>query len=307
MTISSDKPVTSLPGQAAGKNVEIKMIYRRLSVLLIIFSVLLLVIVGRLVYLQIIKGEKYSKIASLNVVHTTFFPASRGMILDCKGRIIAKDIPRQNICAVPSEIEDINIFAKKLAPFIKAAPADIIKKINSHGDNPYEKVPLKQQADLETFIQIAEIQKDLPGLYLEVQPLREYPYGNVAAHVLGYVGEITEDELKEAGKKGYLRGDYIGKEGIEKQYDFALHGKHGERQELVDASGRTIKTLRKTKSQSGGNVTISIDIELQKEVEEILKWYIRSLSQISGESLAGCVLIEDIKTGKILVLSLIHI
>jgi penicillin-binding protein 2 len=276
---------------------------KRLTIFILLVAALMGLLLARLAYLQIVSGEKYSRIANYNIIHTTYLPAPRGEIRDRNGRVLAWDVPRLNVCAVPSEVTDLNIFTKRLAPLIDYTPGRIRKILERKGINPFQKVIIKAKVDTETMMKVAEIQGDMPGLYLEVQPVREYPEKDLASHIIGYVGEITEEELAAQKKQGYLMGDYVGKDGIEKQYDSYLKGEHGENQVLVDASGKAIQTLMEKKSRPGRNLVLTIDAELQKEVEEILAWHVRSLSIVSREPLAASAIIENVNTGEILAMA----
>lgn len=284
-------------------NVVDKKVQKRLTLLILVLALFFLILLGRLAYLQILKGEKYFKIANFNIIRTTYVPAPRGVIRDRKGRILATDVPRLNICAIPSEIQDINIFCKKLAPLLEYPPSRIRKIVKQKGINPYQKVVIKAKVNNETMMRVAEVQPDIPGLHLEIQPVREYPNGKTASHVIGYVGEITEEQLKSLKSQGYKIGDYIGKDGIEKQYDRYLKGKHGERKVIVDAAGRIIRTIVETKPAPGNNVNLTIDVDLQFDVEKILKWHVKSLSTVSREPLAASAIIENTKTGEILAIA----
>jgi len=276
---------------------------RRLSFLLIIIGIALAGLLGRLFYLQLVMGDKYGRIARFNILRIALIPAPRGEIRDRKGRRLAYDIPRLNVCAVISEVDDKNVFARKLAPLIGYTPDKILKILRKNEDNPYSKVLIKSRVDTETMMKVAEIQGDLPGLHFEVQPVREYPEGELACHILGYVGEITKEELKTPGYKKHLPKDIIGKDGIEKYYDQYLIGKYGKRRYLVNAAGRTIRKIDQTKSKPGYNLYLTIDIKLQKKVEKILADYVQSLSRASGEELAGSVILMKNKTGEILAMA----
>jgi len=262
-----------------------------------------LLLIGRLAFLQLLMGDRYGKIARFNIIRTRLITAPRGEIRDCRGRVLACNVPRLNVCAVLKEIDDIGIFARKLAPLIGYSPERIIKTISKHKGNPFQKIVIKPKVDTEVMMKVAECQGDIPGLYLEVLPVREYPYGESASHIIGYVGEITSEELVKPRYRERRQGDIVGKDGIEKYYDQYLQGKPGEIREVVDVSGRVIKVLGKTQPKPGYNLYLTLDLRLQKECEEILKYYIESHSKISGEPLAGSVIIINNKTGKVLAMA----
>ncbi|MCD4785728.1 MAG: penicillin-binding protein 2 [Candidatus Eremiobacteraeota bacterium] len=272
---------------------------KRLNIFLIMIGVASLLLIGRLAFLQLIMGDRYGKIARFNIIRTTLITAPRGEIRDRKGRVLAYDVPRLNVCAIPFEIDDVEKFAKKLAPLIGYSPERIVKIIKKHKGNKFQEIVIKSKVNTEVMMRVAEYQGDIPGLYLEVLPVREYPHGEIASHIIGYVGEITGEELGKPRYSGRRQGDVVGKDGIEKYYDQYLQGKMGEVEEVVDASGKIIKVLGKTQPRPGYNLYLTLDFELQKECEELLKYYVKSLSKISGEPLAGSVIIMNSKTGEI--------
>ncbi|MCE1248720.1 MAG: penicillin-binding protein 2 [Firmicutes bacterium] len=276
---------------------------KKLNLMILIIGLLCCVLVGRLAWLQLVRGDKYGKIARFNVVRKTYVAAPRGLILDRNGLVLAKDVPRLNICAVLYEIDDINVFARKLSKVIDMKPDRIIKLLKANEDNIYQKVVIKPKADMATMMKVAEIQADLPGLYLEVQPVREYPNGECLSHILGYVGEITDDELKETANKTRKQGDVIGKDGLEKFYDPYLQGRFGEKEEVVNAAGKVVGELKETQPKPGYNLYLTIDLRLQQAVEKILKTYIDSLSIICKERLAGSAILMDAKSGEVIAMA----
>lgn len=280
-----------------------KDMHRKLNIFLLVIGICLAIILGRLAQLQILQGEHYSKVARFNLVRTSKIPAPRGGILDRAGRVFAYDEPRLNICAVLSEIEDINIFCKQLAPLINETPGQIRKTLARHKSEIYEKIVIKPKVDTATMMKVLEEQSSIPGLYMEVQPVREYPCSEIASHLMGYVGEITEKELASPHFDGYMMGDVVGKDGLEKYYEQYLHGHYGERRELIDAAGKIMKTISEEDPRPGYNIYLTIDLELQKKCEGILKRYIDSLSAISGEKLSGCVILMDNNNGEILTMA----
>ncbi len=273
---------------------------RKLNFIIIVMGLAMAGLLGRLFYLQMVLGDKYGKIARFNIVRSTLLPAPRGEIRDRNGKSMAYDVPRLNICAVISEIEDVNIFSKKLAPLIHFSSDKIIKIIEKHKDLPYNNTVIKPTVDTETMMKVAEIQGDLPGLHFEVQPVREYPGKELASHLLGYVGEITGEDLKTPRYREHLQGDIVGKDGIEKYYEQYLRGRYGERKDLVNAAGRVIRKMDERKPRPGYNLYLTLDKDLQEKCEKIVKSFVDSLSVISKEKLAASVIIMENKTGEIL-------
>jgi penicillin-binding protein 2 len=265
-----------------------KALLKRLKILLTISGICMLILLFRLFYLQLIKGEHFLEIAP------------RGEIRDRNGEILAHDLPRMNICAVRAEIRNLDEFTRILSPLIGYTEARIKKILDKFDDNPYQKVVIKPKIDTSMMMRVAELQPDLPGLYLEVQPVREYPEGEIAPHVLGYVGQISSEELEDFKGGDYHPGDYIGKDGIERQYDKYLRGINGQRNTIVDAIGRVTGKTTEKKPKPGRNVFLTLDINFQRDLHQILKWHVTSLSKVSKEQLAAAAIVMDVKTGEIL-------
>lgn len=278
-------------------------VLKKLNWVLIIIAFCFAILIFRLAQLQIIQGDQFDQIAQFNIVRTTLIPPPRGEIRDRFGKPLAYDVPRLNVCAKISEIEDQNVFVKKLAPLIDTKPERIKEILEKNKDDIYRKILIKPRIDTEMMMVVAESQGDLPGLYLEVQPMREYPHNETASHVLGYVGEITEDEIKSPQFKGLKTGDIVGKDGIEKYYDQYLQGRYGTQQELVNAAGKVITELKQEAPSPGYVLYLTLDLELQKECDRLLGDFVSNLSAISRESLAGTAIIMDSRNNEVLAMS----
>ena len=273
---------------------------RRLNFVILLIGIAMAGLLGRLFYLQLILGDKYGKIARFNIVRTTLIPAPRGEIRDRNGKLLAYDVPRLNICATVSEVKDFKKFASKLAPLVKMSPKKILKILEKYETNPYTTVVIKPRADTQMMMQVAEIQGDLPGLHFEVQPVREYPQKEMASHIMGYVGEVTGEELEMHRYKGHRQGDIVGKDGIEKYYEQYLRGRYGERRDLVNAAGRIIRKMGETEPKPGYNLYLTLDKDLQLRCEKLVKDYVDSLSSVAKEKIACSVILLENKTGEIL-------
>jgi penicillin-binding protein 2 len=280
-----------------------QVVLKKLKILLTISGICLALLVVRLVYLQLVKGESFLATVSRTTIRTTYIPAPRGEIKDRNGVILAHDLPRLNICAIGAEIKNIDQFVTVLSPLINYSEARTRRILERYKDNPYQKIVIKPKVETPVMMKVAEIQPDLPGLYFEVQPVREYPDGEIASHLLGYIGHISPEELKNLKDKNYYSGDYIGKDGIEKQYDQYLRGNNGQRDILVDAVGRMIGEVSERKPRAGNDIYLTIDANLQKDVYQILKWHVDSLSTVSREKLAAAAIVMDVRTGEILAMS----
>ncbi|MCS7281439.1 MAG: penicillin-binding protein 2 [Desulfobacterota bacterium] len=255
----------------------------------IILVSVFIVLVVRLWYLQIIKGEEMRKLSEQNRIRIQKIYAPRGVIYDRKGRILADTRPSFNVYIIPEDIRDFNQTVDGLAKILNIDREEIVGKLRSAKDMP-PSFPVKIKSDLTTD-EVARVEAHkiyMPGVTIYVEPRRYYPYGELFAHLIGYVSEISKDELK--AYKDYSPGDYIGKYGLEKMYEQYLRGKDGERRIEVDAMGREIRVLETVEPTPGNNLYLNVDLDIQMAIDRIL-----------GTRSGGAVVL-DVKTGGVIAL-----
>jgi len=216
------------------------------AMILIIFLILL----GRVWQLQIIEGEKYRQLADKNRLRLEKVNPPRGKIFDRKGRLIVGNKPSFDLFVIPADLKGKEGFARELSSLLGFSEEEILKRIKE-ARSPFEMVRLKKDLSFEELSRISANLWDFPALRILVTPTRVYPQGPVAPHVIGTVGEITKEEIRRLRDKGYEVGDYIGKSGLELQYEELLRGKKGGRQVEVDALGRRIRVLQEIDPQPG--------------------------------------------------------
>ena len=250
----------------------IEDLQRRYKLFLIAGLVGFLALCLRMWHLQIIKGEEFSRLSKHNRIRIREIPASRGMILDRRGRILIDNRPSFEVLLIPEDIEDMEKTTRFLHRILKVTPEEVQKRLEANKHRPPFK-PIRIQSDISR-LHLALLkthQLDLPGLILDVHPRRAYNYGNMAFHLMGYLGEINGHELKQSRFKGYQMGDIIGKYGAEQQWESFLKGIDGGRQVEVDAHGRELKVLQRVKSHPGNNLFLTIDLDLQMTCETLLQ------------------------------------
>ena len=226
----------------------------------------------RIWHLQIIKGEEFSRLSKHNRIRIREISASRGMILDRRGRILIDNRPSFEVLLVPEDIVDMEKTAEFLHRMLKVTPEKVEKRLEVNKRRPPFK-PVRIQSDINR-LQLALLktrQLDLPGLIVDVRPRRAYNYGNMASHLVGYLGEIDGNELRQNRFKGYQMGDIIGRYGVEQQWEPFLKGIDGGRQVEVDAFGREIKVLHRVEPHPGNNLFLTIDLDLQMTSETLLQ------------------------------------
>ncbi|TYP57613.1 penicillin-binding protein 2 [Thermosediminibacter litoriperuensis] len=178
-------------------------------------------------------------------------------------------------------------------------------KIRDQGYKKYMPVRLKTNVDMETVAKIEE--RRLPGVYIEVEPIRNYIYGSMGSHIFGYVGEINQQELEILREKGYRPGDLVGKMGLEKVLETYLKGKDGGKQVEVTATGKPIRTLGEKPAVPGATVSLTIDAELQQVAEEALQEQLIKLQTDRKNPFPnakrGAVVALNVKTGEVLAMA----
>ncbi len=254
-------------------------------VVVLIFSVLFI----RLWQLQILKGKEYKDLSENNRIRLRKVLPLRGRILDRKGRVLATNRPSFSVTVIPEDVLDIRKLSKRLSSLLGMDAKAISQKITANGRSPFQPVYIKRDISWEELSRVKALLMDMPGVQVVVEPIRTYPYGELAAHLLGYVGEVDRKEL--AANDGYDVGDVVGKTGVEAVWEKYLRGSKGGRQVEVDAFGREVRVLGEVLPIPGWDLYLTIDVELQRKAEELLRdkvGAIVALDPSSGEILALC-------------------
>jgi penicillin-binding protein 2 len=275
----------------------------------------LLFLIGRLVEIQLFDGAHYRAEAQENQIRLIPVAAPRGLIYDRNGIVIARNRPSFVVGVIPSEIRDVARELATLSQTIDVPESLLLHKLyHHHGinytsfsqivvDEPYGPIILATGLSVRTVARLSEILSDLPGIDLEVQPIRDYPYGDIGSHVLGYVGDINAREYAQLRNEGYSENDVIGKDGLEAEYDRYLRGEPGGVRVEVDATGQVVRNARLPDKPAvpGDALVTSIDWRLQRIVEDALAQGLRSWGR--GRPLTGAVVAEDPYNGEILALA----
>jgi penicillin-binding protein 2 len=232
-------------------------------------AVAFFVIVIFLWYLQVIKGSNFRQMSTNNCIRIREDPAARGMILDRKGRPLAHNRPSFEVYLVPEDLKENPEVLVKVGQMLNMNPEEIQEKLQAQKKRtPFRPVKIKSDIEWNELARLETSRVHLPGLFVDVRPRRAYYHGPLAAHLIGYLGEVDESELKQPTGSPYRMGAMIGKYGVEDQWETYLRGVDGGRQIEVDALGREIKHLRSVEPFPGNNLTLTIDFELQKVAEE---------------------------------------
>lgn len=235
-----------------------------------LFTLLLSAIIVRLYYLQVVKGSYYAGVADDNRLRIISTDAPRGEIRDRNGIVLATDVPSFDVLVTTYDLKDSVqelTVVSQLTGVKLASLQDIIKK---SGVGPYTPITVVRNVSKDVALKLAEKEPDLPGIQLVMSTRRSYPLGTLAAHVLGYTGEISETQLQALQPDGYVMKDTIGKDGVELQYESLLRGEKSQKLVEVDAEGKAIRTLQEKPAVPGQSLVLTIDSRLQKTCEDLL-------------------------------------
>lgn len=241
------------------------------------FVVLLLALLGvRLYYLQLVRGQYYAEIAQNQRRRRLPIPAPRGVIFDRDGHPLVTSTPIYNVILSREDLRDRKLIslAGPLAEALSVDPDILRDRFEQIGSQPaFESILVKQDATQGDIAWVEAHELEFPELRVEQQPLRRYPADGMLAHVLGYVGEISPEQLKQSGykDKGLKPGDVIGLSGLEQTYDDYLRGKDGYREVIVDSRGRIQDEIETIAPQPGQDLVTTIDLDLQLVAEEQLR------------------------------------
>lgn len=232
-----------------------------------------LFLVFRLWQLQIIKGSEYLARSIKNRTRVQKIQAPRGFICDAKGRLLVKNTPSFNVYLIPQYLKNQGAAQEKMANILSLSPALLKERLaNVESSRLFVPVKAKENISREELGLIAQDKMGLPGVIIDVVPKRAYPEGSVAAHLLGYVGEASNEDLKRGYPSARNRqpGDCLGKGGVEQATDEYLRGVDGSVESEVDASGQRIGVLTAKEAAQGKSVFLTIDLDLQRLGEECL-------------------------------------
>ena len=226
----------------------------------------------RLVYLQLEQGVVNRTKAKENRTRNLPKPPIRGNILDRKGRVLATTRLSYSAYLWPKaqKQEDWSQLKDLLAKILKIPASDIQKRVEDAGYNYPSLIPIASNLNPTQLTAIAEYHEQLKWLEIDTGKVRHYPHGKLAAHVLGYTGELNQQQLKQRRKDGYRLGDVMGKMGLEASFESLLRGKWGSLNLEVDGKGRILQILGETPPQAGQDITLTIDLDVQKAAESAL-------------------------------------
>ncbi|MCM0758285.1 MULTISPECIES: penicillin-binding protein 2 [Sporomusa] len=275
--------------------------YGRLEIFGIIIIFIFVALVSRLGYLQMAQGQYYGQLADGNRIRLIPIMAPRGVFYDRNGVMLVSNRPGFTISLLPINGPVPDEVIGKLAVILNLNAEEIKEKL-SQKTGSFEPIRVKTDVGPEIVTKIEERRSELPGVVIEIQPLRNYINNELAAHIFGYVGEINETELESGKAQGYKARDIVGKFGLERVYDKEIRGTDGGNQVEVDANGRPVQVIGKKDPIPGNNLVLTIDQRIQKAAEAAIDEQLIYLQTKAGytNAKAAAAVVLNPKTGEVL-------
>ncbi|OGR34158.1 MAG: penicillin-binding protein 2, partial [Desulfuromonadales bacterium GWD2_61_12] len=267
------------------------LLRRRFLFLTILAVAVFLVLLGRLWYLQVIRAEDYQALSERNRVRYVPIEPPRGPVFDRHGELLVENRPAFGVSVLRNEVSFPEPLLQRLSTLLGISLEELKRRWEAGRRLPrYQPLPLATDIGRDAMEQIQENSLALPGVLIEVQPVRSYTHGAMAAHTFGYVGEISEKDLAGGKFEGYRSGDTVGKIGLEKHLEPYLRGTSGERRVEVDARGRELRQLKALEPVPGKKIYLTLDTALQEVAEGAF-----------GDK-AGAAVVLDVNSGEVLAL-----
>ena len=256
--------------------------------------------------MQLISGEEYAEQAESNRTSTVYTQAPRGRILDRNGQEIVTNRPSLTVTASSDALDD-EVEMRLLANLIGMPYQAVRRKIQDTSDGYQSMRTVSVDVSRRVVAYIGEHPETFPDVSVEERTQRFYPYGSLAAHVVGYTGTITSDQLAdsddEEGSVSYRSGDVVGQSGVEYEYESVLQGVRGEQTVYIDAEGNVLEYSTNIEPQSGSDLVLTLDLEVQQAAEESLSGVIADQQEAGYDSVAGCVVALDCTNGEVLAMA----
>jgi penicillin-binding protein 2 len=251
----------------------------------------------RLFQLQVVEGEELNLRSERNFVRTVRVEAPRGDILERDGGVLATTRPAFGVEVIPSELRRPELVFAVLGQLLDDDPQRLAETVGSpSGRRRFQPARIAKDLDFEHLARVETHRYALPGVFTDVRPRRDYVGGDLAAHVLGTLGEVTQEQLDTRAFAGYRPGEVVGKSGVEALLESSLRGRAGGRNVVVDVAGREVELLDEVRPVRGGTVVLTLDMDLQRAALEALR---EPGAEVAP---AGAVVALDVRTGDVLAL-----
>ncbi|MBU1711569.1 MAG: penicillin-binding protein 2 [Proteobacteria bacterium] len=264
----------------------------RLSVVMSLVTAAFIVLLLRLFYLQILEGEEFRRLSENNCIRLQTIQSQRGFVFDRNGALLVDNRPSFNLSIILNDAKPIESIIGILSQYLNIPAEELMAKVrNIKGASSFRPVLLKQDIGRDALALVEAHKYDLPGISVDVRPRRYYLHRHSTAHLIGYLSEINSSELKGEKYPEYKPGDFVGRFGIEREFEKYLKGKRGGRQVEVNVAGQVVRVLENIDAEPGNNIYLTIDQRLQRKVEELLK------------DRAGAVIAMEPSSGQILAMA----
>jgi penicillin-binding protein 2 len=253
----------------SGSSVE-EEFRKKSRILIVVIGLLFAAILLGLFNMQILKRRQYEEQAASNRLRFMEIRAPRGRIMDRNRVILADNRPSYSIVVIPEDITDIKTIAPNLAKLLGSDPKEIEDKFTKALSKPFEAAYIARDIPFEKMARVEMELVNLPGISIEAESERDYVYSDLLSHTLGYLGEISDKELKDPDKANYRKGDLVGRSGVEAACEKDLRGIKGQIAFEVDAKGRKLRIVRERPPQKGKDIVLTIDSRLQAKARDAL-------------------------------------
>ncbi|MGH7417097.1 MAG: penicillin-binding protein 2, partial [Candidatus Rokuibacteriota bacterium] len=261
---------------------------RRVLALAIATSVGFVVLLGQLWYLQVLEGGRMHELSEKNRIRIRPVAAPRGILFDRNGLALVDNRPAFTLSLIPREMEDRHSVVARLSVLLKIPVGELLEALERVPADSIRPLRVRRGLSLEDVTKVEERKLELPGVIVEVEPQRVYPTSTFAAHLLGYVREVSDEQMKQGR---YRRGDMIGQSGLERLLDEYLRGRDGGERIEVDALGRPVQLVRREEPDPGAQVVTTVDRRIQEAAERAM----------AGR--AGSVIVMDPRNGDVLAMT----
>jgi penicillin-binding protein 2 len=241
--------------------------HRRVLALAVLASIGFVVLIGQLWYLQALEGGRLQELSDKNRIRVRPVAAPRGILFDRNGLPLVDNRPAFTLSLIPREMEDPNTVLARLSVLLKIPLQELQASLDRVATDSLRPVRIRRGLSLEDVTKVEERKLELPGVIVEVEPQRVYPTNTFAAHLLGYVREVSEEQMRQGR---YRRGDMIGQSGLERLLDDYLRGTDGGEQIEVDALGRPVRIVKREEPNPGAQVITTVDRRIQEAAERAL-------------------------------------
>lgn len=264
---------------------------RNALILLALLAAVIFVLVVRLVIVQMFDHRAYLRASRINAAQSMPLVAPRGIIYDRYGKVLVANRAVFSVYVLQTHIKDRGLLIRMLSELLSMPQPEIDKKLSERKARPFDPILIRQNVPKEAVARLEEKKHLLPGVVVNIRPVRVYPNGKLAAHVLGYIGEVTSDDIDRFPAINLRQGDLIGKTGIERVYDAYLRGVNGGERLSISSYGRASAEKGIQDPVPGKNIRLSLDVELQRAVETAL------------EGSNGAVVVMDVSNGEVLAMA----